>query len=390
MWELYVHVHIWLAVMTQTGWFLFFLCRSKWIYWHIYNAVSAFCWQVTVKLTAKSSLRVMYFVITTKDVGLVLFRHNAILANCARQKEAISSWSTEGKKRLSWPLNNTWKLHILVSFSLCPVLTLVRSTGWDQKWNVRKNPNETSLTNISHKSNSTSETKWVKLFFGAIAFILVFSIMFHSFSISIVLTYRKKLFQSGCDLKVHFYSTIFHVFFPFYVKPPTNRKESCMKSKKRRKLNTLYDSMSISPLWYCLSRRRYFFSAVVFRGTVTGDRTPDHWLSKAASQLTFLLFPSQVGGVCRLSTESSLRRCRTPDGKICSGKGKCECGVCFCTATDPGKFYGPHCECQDWVCATFNGKTCNGAFTGILVTTKYSLRCLHNQIFGHKTGELCL
>lgn len=87
--------------------------------------------------------------------------------------------------------------------------------------------------------------------------------------------------------------------------------------------------------------------------------------SDAALQLTFLLFPSQVGGVCRLSTESSLRRCRTPDGKICSGRGKCECGVCFCTATDPGKFYGPRCECQEWVCATFNGKTCNGAFSDI-------------------------
>ncbi|KAG8000544.1 Integrin beta-like protein 1, partial [Nibea albiflora] len=68
----------------------------------------------------------------------------------------------------------------------------------------------------------------------------------------------------------------------------------------------------------------------------------------------------QVGGVCKLSTESSLRRCKTPDGKICSGRGKCDCGVCVCEATDPGKFYGPRCECHDWVCATYNEKTCNG------------------------------
>ncbi|TWW81127.1 Integrin beta-like protein 1 [Takifugu flavidus] len=79
----------------------------------------------------------------------------------------------------------------------------------------------------------------------------------------------------------------------------------------------------------------------------------------SAVEDTLLQSLSQVGGVCRLSTESSLRRCRTPDGKICSGRGKCECGVCFCTASDPGKFYGPRCECQEWVCATFNGKTCN-------------------------------
>lgn len=137
-----------------------------------------------------------------------------------------------------------------------------------------------------------------------------------------------------------------------------------------------------------------FLSAVAFHST-NRHRWTNTWpftsdVFKATSQLTFLLFPSQVGGVCRLSTESSLRRCRTPDGKLCSGRGKCECGICFCTAADPGKFYGPRCECQDWVCATFNGKTCNGAFTDILVTAQYSLRCHHNRIFGHQNGELCV
>ncbi|KAF7647544.1 hypothetical protein LDENG_00170860 [Lucifuga dentata] len=75
---------------------------------------------------------------------------------------------------------------------------------------------------------------------------------------------------------------------------------------------------------------------------------------------TLLQSVSQVGGVCKLSAESSLRRCQTPDGKICSGRGKCDCGICVCQATEPGKFFGPRCECHDWVCAAHNGKTCNG------------------------------
>ncbi|XP_036965324.1 integrin beta-like protein 1 [Acanthopagrus latus] len=79
----------------------------------------------------------------------------------------------------------------------------------------------------------------------------------------------------------------------------------------------------------------------------------------SAVEDTLLQSVSQVGGVCKLSTESSLRRCRTPDGKICSGRGKCDCGICLCQATDPGKFFGPRCECHDWVCETYNGNTCN-------------------------------
>ncbi|XP_028291442.1 integrin beta-like protein 1 isoform X1 [Gouania willdenowi] len=74
---------------------------------------------------------------------------------------------------------------------------------------------------------------------------------------------------------------------------------------------------------------------------------------------TWLQAVSQVGGVCKLSSESSSRRCRTPDGKICSGRGTCDCGICICDAKGPGKFLGPRCECHDWVCGTYNGKTCN-------------------------------
>ena len=80
-------------------------------------------------------------------------------------------------------------------------------------------------------------------------------------------------------------------------------------------------------------------------------------------------FLSQVGGVCKVSTESSLRRCRTPDGKICSGRGKCDCGICICEATEPGKFFGPRCECHDWVCSVHNEKTCNGAYNDIGIDT---------------------
>lgn len=72
------------------------------------------------------------------------------------------------------------------------------------------------------------------------------------------------------------------------------------------------------------------------------------------------VFCRQVGGECKISTESSLRRCRTSDGLICSGRGECECGICICQVTDPGTFYGPRCECHDWLCPTYDGKTCGG------------------------------
>uniref|UniRef100_A0A9J7YJZ6 Integrin beta-like protein 1 n=2 Tax=Cyprinus carpio TaxID=7962 RepID=A0A9J7YJZ6_CYPCA len=66
----------------------------------------------------------------------------------------------------------------------------------------------------------------------------------------------------------------------------------------------------------------------------------------------------QVGGECKISPVSSLRRCRTPDGLICSGRGECECGICICQVTERGTFYGPRCECHDWICPTYDGKTC--------------------------------
>lgn len=104
---------------------------------------------------------------------------------------------------------------------------------------------------------------------------------------------------------------------------------------------------------------------ILFSDVMFCSSNSDRWKHTS----TFSSFaPSQVGGVCRLSTESSLRRCRTPDAKICSGRGKCDCGICICRATDPGKFYGPLCECHDWVCPSHNGKPCNGGYHNILNT----------------------
>ncbi|KAF7252331.1 Integrin beta-like protein 1, partial [Varanus komodoensis] len=61
---------------------------------------------------------------------------------------------------------------------------------------------------------------------------------------------------------------------------------------------------------------------------------------------------------CRLSQSESERRCRSPGGKLCSGRGQCDCGVCICQVTEPGKYYGPLCECHEWVCETYDGDTC--------------------------------
>ncbi|XP_063207274.1 integrin beta-like protein 1 [Chroicocephalus ridibundus] len=63
---------------------------------------------------------------------------------------------------------------------------------------------------------------------------------------------------------------------------------------------------------------------------------------------------------CRLSQTESELRCRVPGGKLCSDRGRCECGVCICQVTESGKYYGPLCECHDWVCETYDSKICAG------------------------------
>ncbi|NXA75905.1 ITGBL protein, partial [Thryothorus ludovicianus] len=67
-----------------------------------------------------------------------------------------------------------------------------------------------------------------------------------------------------------------------------------------------------------------------------------------------------VPASCRLSRAESELRCRVPGGKLCNDRGRCECGVCICQVTESGKYYGPLCECHDWVCETYDGKICTG------------------------------
>uniref|UniRef100_A0A663MZ32 Integrin beta-like protein 1 n=1 Tax=Athene cunicularia TaxID=194338 RepID=A0A663MZ32_ATHCN len=74
------------------------------------------------------------------------------------------------------------------------------------------------------------------------------------------------------------------------------------------------------------------------------------------------LHRSGLGGPssCWLSRTESELRCRVPGGKLCSDRGRCECGVCICQVTESGKYYGPLCECHDWVCEIYDGKICAG------------------------------
>ncbi|EPY72985.1 hypothetical protein CB1_060782076 [Camelus ferus] len=60
----------------------------------------------------------------------------------------------------------------------------------------------------------------------------------------------------------------------------------------------------------------------------------------------------------------SERRCRAPGqppgGALCHGRGRCDCGVCICHVSEPGVYFGPLCECHEWVCETYDGSTCAG------------------------------
>ncbi|XP_077014724.1 integrin beta-like protein 1 [Tamandua tetradactyla] len=73
---------------------------------------------------------------------------------------------------------------------------------------------------------------------------------------------------------------------------------------------------------------------------------------------------SWSGAACRLSRAESERRCRAPGqppgSALCHGRGRCDCGVCICHVTEPGMFFGPLCECHEWVCEAYDGKTCAG------------------------------
>nr|XP_010958011.1 integrin beta-like protein 1 [Camelus bactrianus] len=73
---------------------------------------------------------------------------------------------------------------------------------------------------------------------------------------------------------------------------------------------------------------------------------------------------SGPGAACRLTRAESERRCRAPGqppgGALCHGRGRCDCGVCICHVSEPGVYFGPLCECHEWVCETYDGSTCAG------------------------------
>lgn len=74
------------------------------------------------------------------------------------------------------------------------------------------------------------------------------------------------------------------------------------------------------------------------------------------------------GAACRLPRAESERRCRAPGqppgGALCHGRGRCDCGVCICHVSEPGVYFGPLCECHEWVCETYDGSICAGKGRG--------------------------
>lgn len=93
--------------------------------------------------------------------------------------------------------------------------------------------------------------------------------------------------------------------------------------------------------------------------------------------------------LCWLSQAESELRCRVPGGKLCSGRGRCECGVCICQVTESGKYYGPLCECHNWVCEIYDGKICAGKQT-VVVTVAWKVKTLYyNQKYVGNTAHWC-
>lgn len=85
-----------------------------------------------------------------------------------------------------------------------------------------------------------------------------------------------------------------------------------------------------------------------------------HWLWPQLVLFAVLCRSGLGRPSCHLSWAESELRCHVPGGKLCSDRGRCECGVCICQVTESGKYYGPLCECHDWMCETYDGKICAG------------------------------
>lgn len=99
---------------------------------------------------------------------------------------------------------------------------------------------------------------------------------------------------------------------------------------------------------------------------------------------------SGPGAACRLSRAESERRCRAPGqppgGALCHGRGRCDCGVCICHVSEPGVYFGPLCECHEWVCETYDGSTCAGKGAA-LVPPRGPAGCTRSRGFCHFLGR---
>lgn len=85
---------------------------------------------------------------------------------------------------------------------------------------------------------------------------------------------------------------------------------------------------------------------------------------------------------CLLTRTESELRCRAPGGKLCSDRGRCECGVCICQVTESGKYYGPLCECRDWVCEIYDGKICAGKEAAMVTEAQKIESIYYNKKYG--------
>ncbi|XP_069814910.1 integrin beta-8 [Dendropsophus ebraccatus] len=77
--------------------------------------------------------------------------------------------------------------------------------------------------------------------------------------------------------------------------------------------------------------------------------------------------PDCPGVPCRDSNCSSGEKehqsenCKqSPSESVCSGRGRCLCGKCYCSKTKLGKIYGKYCEIDNFSCPYNLGKLCSG------------------------------
>ncbi|CAN9505422.1 unnamed protein product [Ophioblennius macclurei] len=74
--------------------------------------------------------------------------------------------------------------------------------------------------------------------------------------------------------------------------------------------------------------------------------------------------PGRLGPNCECSVEdyspSDDANCISKaDSSICSGRGECLCGQCFCHASGSQQVWGKYCECDNFNCLHFKGALCS-------------------------------